>query len=83
MTICEQSERKIKRCVKTKYIPLLITCFERDADALQDKEEALITKERKEKAYQKDHAYDDLHSADAIAASNNQERDEDFFDDFM
>jgi len=49
----------------------------------KEKEEARFAMERKEKKYQKDHAYDDLHSSDAIAASNNQERDEDFFDDFM
>lgn len=49
----------------------------------KEKEEARITKERKEKAYHRDHAYDDLHSEDAIAASNNQERNEDWEDDFM
>jgi hypothetical protein len=49
----------------------------------QQKEEARIAKERKELAWQRDHAYDDIHSPDAIAASSNQDRDEDFFDDFM
>ncbi|KAI9701447.1 MAG: hypothetical protein M1836_001502 [Candelina mexicana] len=47
------------------------------------KEEARVAKERKEKAWQKDHAYDDLFTEEALAQSNNQERSEDFLDDFM
>ncbi|KAI9762466.1 MAG: hypothetical protein M1835_008030 [Candelina submexicana] len=46
-------------------------------------EEARVAKERKEKAWQKDHAYDDLFTEEALAQSNNQERSEDFLDDFM
>ena len=42
-----------------------------------------MAKERKEKAWQRDHAYDDLHDPDAVAESSNQDRDEDFLDDFM
>ncbi|KAI9670704.1 MAG: hypothetical protein M1831_005924 [Alyxoria varia] len=49
----------------------------------RQREEARVAKERKEKAWQRDHAYDDLHSQDAIASSSNQDRDEDFEDDFM
>ncbi|KAI9727479.1 MAG: hypothetical protein M1828_006421 [Chrysothrix sp. TS-e1954] len=49
----------------------------------RQKAEAKVAKERKEKAWQRDHAYDDLHSEDAIAASSNQNRGEDFEDDFM
>ncbi|KAB2579505.1 Coiled-coil domain-containing protein 25 [Lasiodiplodia theobromae] len=47
------------------------------------KEEARIAKERKELAWQRDHAYDDVHSEDLVAQSSNQDRDEDFLDDFM
>ncbi|KAJ4301524.1 hypothetical protein N0V90_003617 [Kalmusia sp. IMI 367209] len=47
------------------------------------KEEARVAKERKEKAWQKDHAYDDLFSEDNLAASSNQDRSEDFLDDFF
>lgn len=41
-----------------------------------------MAKERKEKAWQRDHAYDDIHSEEAIAASTNQGEVEDD-DDFM
>ncbi len=54
-----------------------------NVSSLQQKEDAKIARERKEKAWQRDHAYDELHSADAIAAASNQDRDDDFFDDFM
>ncbi|KAI9811436.1 MAG: hypothetical protein M1827_005419 [Pycnora praestabilis] len=47
------------------------------------KEEARTAKERKEKAWQRDHAYDDLFTEEALAQSNNQERTEDFLEDFM
>ncbi|OCK77399.1 DUF814-domain-containing protein [Lepidopterella palustris CBS 459.81] len=54
------------------------------ADLLaRQKEEARVAKERKEKAWQRDHAYDDLLSEDAVALSSNQDRDPDFLDDFM
>jgi len=57
----------------------------RDRDAVQAraKEEARIAKERKELAWQKEHRYDDLHSEDALQATSNQDRDEDFLDDFF
>ncbi|KAF2645245.1 DUF814-domain-containing protein [Massarina eburnea CBS 473.64] len=57
----------------------------RDRDALQvrRKEEARVAKERKEKAWQRDHAYDDIMSEDAVAQSSNQDRSEDFLDDFF
>ncbi|KAG9203931.1 hypothetical protein B5807_09184 [Epicoccum nigrum] len=47
------------------------------------KEEARIAKERKELAWQRDHAYDDIFSEENLAMNNNQDRDEDFLDDFM
>ncbi|KAL2809370.1 hypothetical protein BJX63DRAFT_405955 [Aspergillus granulosus] len=40
-------------------------------------------REREQKKWQKDHAYDDLFSAENMEASNNQDRDPDFLDDFM
>lgn len=50
---------------------------------LQKKEEAKIAKERKEIKWQKEHAYDDLFTEEALEASSNQNRNEDFLDDFM
>ncbi|KAI9738470.1 MAG: hypothetical protein M1818_005367 [Claussenomyces sp. TS43310] len=47
------------------------------------KEEARIAKERKEIKHQKDHAYDDLFTDENMAQSSNQDRSEDFLDDFM
>ncbi|KAJ1338037.1 NFACT RNA binding domain-containing protein [Microdochium nivale] len=47
------------------------------------KEEARIMQERKQKKYQKDHAYDDLFTEENMDASSNQNRDENWEDDFM
>ncbi|KAI9771291.1 MAG: hypothetical protein M1840_002261 [Geoglossum simile] len=57
----------------------------RDRAAQQErkKEEARTAKEHREKAWQRDHAYDDLFSEEAVAQSSNQDRNEDFLDDFM
>ncbi|KAF2265855.1 DUF814-domain-containing protein [Lojkania enalia] len=56
---------------------------DRAAQQARQKEEARIARERKEKAWQRDHAYDELMSEENIAASSNQDRDEDFLDDFF
>ncbi|ETS78767.1 hypothetical protein PFICI_08620 [Pestalotiopsis fici W106-1] len=50
---------------------------------VRKKEEQRVAKERAEKKYQKDHAYDDLFSADNVAASSNQDVGSDWEDDFM
>ncbi|TKX23929.1 hypothetical protein C1H76_3867 [Elsinoe australis] len=57
----------------------------RDQKSRQEraKEEARVAKERKELKYQRDHAYEDLFTEEAIEASSNQDRDADFLDDFM
>ncbi|KAI4600609.1 hypothetical protein KJ359_000968 [Pestalotiopsis sp. 9143b] len=47
------------------------------------KEEARVAKERADMKYQKDHAYDDLFSADNVAGSSNQDVGSDWEDDFM
>ncbi|KAH8728829.1 hypothetical protein GQ44DRAFT_757224 [Phaeosphaeriaceae sp. PMI808] len=56
---------------------------DRETQQARRKEEARIAKERKELAWQKDHAYDDMMTEDNLAQSSNQDRDEDFLDDFM
>jgi hypothetical protein len=40
-------------------------------------------KERKEQKYQKEHAYDDLFNEENMASASNQDRSEDFLDDFF
>jgi hypothetical protein len=50
---------------------------------LQKKEEARVARERKEKAWQRDHAYDDMFTEENMAQSSNQDRDADFLEDFM
>ncbi|KAF4341009.1 coiled-coil domain protein [Fusarium beomiforme] len=57
----------------------------RDQAAFQarKKEEARQAQEWKEKKYQKDHAYDDLFTEDLMASSSNQDRDENWEEDFM
>lgn len=57
---------------------ILLSYFE-----MQKKEEARISKERQEKKWQKDHAYDDLFTEENMDASSNQNRDENWEDDFM
>ena len=47
------------------------------------KEEARIAKERQELKYRKDHAYDDLFTEENMEETSNQNRDEDWEDDFM
>ncbi|KAJ4351795.1 Coiled-coil domain-containing protein 25 [Didymosphaeria variabile] len=56
---------------------------DRVAQQARKKEEALIMKERKEQKYQKDHAYDDLFTEENMASASNQDRSEDFLDDFF
>ncbi|KAH8907156.1 DUF814-domain-containing protein [Coniochaeta sp. PMI_546] len=53
------------------------------AQLARKKEEARIMKERQEKKWQKDHAYEELFSEENMAAASNQERDENWEDDFM
>ena len=53
------------------------------ANLVQKKEEARIAKERKELAWRRDHAYDDVMTEDNLEQSSNQNRDENFLDDFM
>lgn len=50
---------------------------------IQKKEEARVAKERREKAWQKDHAYDDVFTEEALEENFNDRRDADFYDDFM
>ncbi|KUJ18096.1 DUF814-domain-containing protein [Mollisia scopiformis] len=47
------------------------------------KEEAKIAKERQEKKWQKDHAYDEMFQEADREEANNQDRGEDWEDDFM
>ena len=49
----------------------------------QKKEEARIAKERKELAWRRDHAYDDVMTEENLEANSNENRDENFLDDFM
>jgi hypothetical protein len=51
--------------------------------SLQKKEEARIAKERQEKKWQKDHAYDDIFSEENMEATSNQNRPENWDEDFM
>lgn len=54
-----------------------------NANIAQRKEEARVAKERKELAWRRDHAYDDVMTEENIEASSNENRDENFLDDFM
>lgn len=56
---------------------------DRAAQQARQKEELRLARERKEKAWQRDHAYDDMFTEEAMAASSNQDRGADWEDDFM
>ncbi|OHE98370.1 hypothetical protein CORC01_06366 [Colletotrichum orchidophilum] len=47
------------------------------------REEARVMQDRKEKKWQKDHAYDDIFTEENMEATSNQNRDENWEDDFM
>lgn len=49
----------------------------------RQKEEKRVARENKEKAWQKEHAYDDIFTEEAMEATSNQDRGSDFEDDFM
>ncbi|KAJ5684812.1 Coiled-coil domain-containing protein 25 [Penicillium maclennaniae] len=49
----------------------------------QREKDKLEKREREQLKWQKDHAYDDMFSAENMEASSNQDRDADFLDDFM
>nr|OQO20982.1 hypothetical protein B0A51_09671 [Rachicladosporium sp. CCFEE 5018] len=49
----------------------------------QKKEDAKIAEERQKLKYQKEHMYDEIHTDENVMANSNQDRDEDFLDDFM
>lgn len=52
----------------------------RDQKRDVDKQEK---REREQLKWQKEHAYDDMFSEENLAGSSNQDRDADFYDDFM
>lgn len=56
---------------------------EQAAQLIKKKEEQRQAQEWKEKKWQKDHAYDDLFTDENMAAASNQDRAEDWEDDFM
>lgn len=79
--------RKKDQSTQLARVSIMCCPFQRlsvEADVpLQKKEEARIKKEREQLKYQKDHAYDDIFSEENMAASSNQDRGEDWEDDFM
>jgi hypothetical protein len=42
-----------------------------------------LAEERQQLKWQKDHMYDDMHTEENMAMSNNQDRDEGYLSDFM
>jgi hypothetical protein len=50
---------------------------------LQKQSDAKLAAERQALKYQKEHMYDDIHTEDNLHEASNQDRDEDFLDDFM
>ncbi|CAD0095194.1 unnamed protein product [Aureobasidium mustum] len=79
--------RKKDRSVIAARVCIAKSQSERDTLAYtitnRQREEARIAKERKELAYQREHAYDEWNSEEQVMASSNQNRDSDWEDDFM
>jgi hypothetical protein len=42
-----------------------------------------LAEERQRLKWQKEHMYDELHTEENMAQTSNEDRDEDFLDDFM
>ncbi|KAI9888488.1 MAG: hypothetical protein M1814_006879 [Vezdaea aestivalis] len=55
---------------------------DRAVQQARKKEEAKVARERREKAWQKDHAYDDLFSEETVAQSSNQDGNQNMEEDF-
>lgn len=49
----------------------------------RQKDEERVARERRELAWQRDHAYDEVFTEDALEASSNKGRSADYYDDFM
>jgi len=56
---------------------------ERIAQQEKKKADAKLAEERQELKWRKEHMYDDMLTEDQMQMSSNQDRDEDFLDDFM
>ncbi|KAF1990727.1 hypothetical protein K402DRAFT_417486 [Aulographum hederae CBS 113979] len=56
---------------------------DRAARLAHQKEEARLAKERKEAKWQREHAYDDVFTEDALEENSNENRTRDWEDDFM
>ncbi|EGP92157.1 uncharacterized protein MYCGRDRAFT_98662 [Zymoseptoria tritici IPO323] len=56
---------------------------ERIAMQEKKKQDAQLAEERQRLKWQKDHMYDELHTEENLAQTSNEDRDEDFLDDFM
>jgi hypothetical protein len=61
----------------------VVRAQEKKAALQRKKEEERIAKERREIAWQRDHAYDEVFTEDALEANSNEGRGADYFDDFM
>lgn len=75
--------RKRDHAAKLERVSLLPGNHSQTLTSPQKKEEARIAQERKEKKWQKDHAYDELFQGADLEEANNQNRGEDWEDDFM
>lgn len=60
-----------------------VRCGERRKRETHREAERQQRKEYEELKWQKDHAYDDMFTEENVEMSNNQDRDENFLDDFM
>ncbi|KAJ5927749.1 hypothetical protein N7466_006705 [Penicillium verhagenii] len=70
------------RAEKEEYLKKKRHAERKTRDQLKEKEKQ-EKREREQLKWQKDHAYDDIFSEEAMEASSNQDRDPDFLDDFM
>lgn len=70
------------RAEKEEYLKLKRGEEQKDRDEQRAREKQ-EKREREQLKWQKEHAYDDLMAEENMEASNNQDRDPNFLDDFM
>ena len=75
--------RKKEQAAKLDRVSTLSGSYRPMLIPWQKREEARIAQERKEKKWQKDHAYDELFQEEDVEEANNQNRGQDWEDDFM
>jgi hypothetical protein len=83
MTTCASCARRTVLPNSRGCVTLLLSELWQLLTRVKKKEEQRIARERAQLKWQKEHAYDDLFTEENMAGSSNQDRDENWEEDFM